>query len=228
MAVESVTVLSASFSVWFQSCTSVKFIIVFRYSNTEIAEGATWDTMQVKNPYRMCRDRVRIAKAKLEQDLARGAKKKKGLCNYTGQKKKTKESVCSLISKKGELMATDMEKDEELLLSSSSQSSLAWQSGLPLLSSPWSSRFMWGEVKSLPLQAKSTFRTTWGSWTATSILDLKIHITEIWGNWLMLLSHCPSYLNSGQLGEVPSDWKKGNWKPVSLTSVPAKIMVKIR
>lgn len=52
----------------------------------------------------MCRNRLRKAKATLEQDLVRD--------KYTGQNRKAKESVLPLIYKKGELMITDMEKAE--------------------------------------------------------------------------------------------------------------------
>lgn len=45
-------------------------------------------------------DGVRKAKAKLEQDLAGGANYKKGLCKYTGHKRRPR-SVCSLKARIG-------------------------------------------------------------------------------------------------------------------------------
>lgn len=57
-------------------------------------KAGTGDLSKYRVMVRMCRDRVRKAKAKLEQDLARDMKNhKKGFCKYIAQKRKDKESV---------------------------------------------------------------------------------------------------------------------------------------
>jgi len=64
---------------------------------------------------RLCRDGIRKAKAQLEMNLARDAKKsEKGFYRYVIQKRKVKESVSPLLSKTGKLVTTDKEKAEVL------------------------------------------------------------------------------------------------------------------
>jgi len=56
----------------------------------------------------LCRDAVRKAKAQLELNLARDAKKKKkGFYRYVSQRRKLKESVPTLMSNSGKLVTTD-------------------------------------------------------------------------------------------------------------------------
>ncbi|KFQ20168.1 hypothetical protein N332_09221, partial [Mesitornis unicolor] len=63
----------------------------------------------------VCRDKVRKAKAWLELNMVRDAKKtKKGFYRYVNQKRKVKESFPSLMSSNGELVTTDEEKAEVL------------------------------------------------------------------------------------------------------------------
>ncbi|KAK4816289.1 hypothetical protein QYF61_014587 [Mycteria americana] len=73
----------------------------------------TWE--EYRDTARLGRDGVRKAKAQLELNLARDAKNnKKGFYRYTNQKRKVKESVPPLMNKNGDLVSTDEEKAEVL------------------------------------------------------------------------------------------------------------------
>ncbi|KFM04153.1 hypothetical protein AS27_10717, partial [Aptenodytes forsteri] len=63
----------------------------------------------------LCRDGASKAKVRLELNLARDTKNnKKGFYRYVNHKRKVKESVPSLMSRTGKLVATDKEKAEVL------------------------------------------------------------------------------------------------------------------
>ena len=65
---------------------------------------------------RLCRDGVRKAKALLELNLARDAKKnRKGFYRYLNQKSQVQEGIQPLASDIGKLVATDKEKAEVLI-----------------------------------------------------------------------------------------------------------------
>ncbi|KAK4831209.1 hypothetical protein QYF61_016046 [Mycteria americana] len=76
----------------------------------------SWE--EYRDAARLCRGRVRKAKAQLELNLARDAKNsKKGFYRYVSQKRKVKESLPpppAPISKTGKLVTTDEEKAEVL------------------------------------------------------------------------------------------------------------------
>jgi len=56
---------------------------------------------EYRDALRLCREGVRRGKGQLELNLARNAKNnKKGFCRYVRQKKKVKESIHSLMSKR--------------------------------------------------------------------------------------------------------------------------------
>ena len=70
---------------------------------------------EYKEAARLCRDGIRKAKACLEINLARNAKKnKKGFYRYLNQKRKVQEGIPPLVSNKGRLVTTDKEKVEVL------------------------------------------------------------------------------------------------------------------
>jgi len=76
-------------------------------------EQVTWE--KYMDTARLCRVGVRKAKAQMELDLARGAKRyKKGFCKYINQKRDIWESVCSLVSNTSRLVTIDKEMDEVL------------------------------------------------------------------------------------------------------------------
>ena len=68
-----------------------------------------------KEAVRLCSVAVRKAKAQLELNLARDAKKnKKGFYRYLNQNRKVQQGVPSLASDTGRLVTTDKEKAEVL------------------------------------------------------------------------------------------------------------------
>jgi len=74
----------------------------------------TWE--EYRDAARLRRD-ARKVKAKLQLDLARGAKKnKEGFYRHSNQKRKAQEGVTFLESNTGRLVTTDKEKAEVLKL----------------------------------------------------------------------------------------------------------------
>ena len=64
---------------------------------------------------RVCRDRIRKAKAQMELNLVRDATdNKKGFYRYIGRRRQAKESVLPPMKGNGELASSDIEKAEVL------------------------------------------------------------------------------------------------------------------
>ncbi|KFR04018.1 hypothetical protein Y956_04669, partial [Nipponia nippon] len=63
---------------------------------------------------RLCREKIRKVKARLELNQARDVKNNKGINRYINQKRKVKESIPPLRSSSGKLVTTDEEKAEVL------------------------------------------------------------------------------------------------------------------
>jgi len=202
---------------------------------------ATWgDYMEVAE---VCREEVRKAKARLELRLATAVKeKKKSFYKYTSGKRRSKENLHPVLDAAGNVTTEDREKAEVLtaFFTSAFNSQISYPQGTlcPDLE-------VWDATQNTrPVIQLETVREL--------LLPLDCHksmgpdgfhpgvLKELAGVIAGPLSAI--YQHSWLSGEVPEDWsladvtpiyKKGrkedpgNYRPVSLTSVPENVMEQI-
>ncbi|CAM5150605.1 unnamed protein product [Natator depressus] len=194
---------------------------------------------EYKNIAGACRNEIRRAKSHLELQLARGVKSnKKGFFRYVGNKKKAKESVGPLLNEGGNLVTEDVEKANVLnaFFASVFTNKVSSQTAALGITA-------WG-VDGQPSVEKEVVRDY--------LEKLDVHKSmgpdELHPRVLKELAAVIAeplaiiFENSWRMGEVPDDWKKanvvpifkkgkkedpGNYRPVSLTSVPGKIMEQV-
>ncbi|CAM4495102.1 unnamed protein product [Caretta caretta] len=194
---------------------------------------------EYKNIARACRNVIRRAKSHLELQLARDVKSnKKGFFRYVGNKKKAKESVGPLMSEGGNLVTEDVEKANVLNAFFASVFTNKVSSQTAALGiTTW-------VIDGQPSVEKEVVRDY--------LEKLDVHKSmgpdELHPRVLKELAAVIAeplaiiFENSWRTGEVPDDWKKanvvpifkkgkkedpGNYRPVSLTSVPGKIMEQV-
>ncbi|XP_068809550.1 uncharacterized protein [Struthio camelus] len=200
---------------------------------------ATWE--EYRDVVRVCRDATRKTKAHLELNLARDVKdNKKGFFKYITSKRKTRENVGLLLNGAGALVTKDIEKAELL--------NAAFASGFTAKASPQEfqtlgTREEGRRKEDSPLVEEDQVRD----------LKLDIHksmgpdgmhpqvlreLADVIARPLSII-----FERSWRSGEVPEAWKKaivtpppppvfqkgkkeepGNSRPVSLTSIPGKVM----
>ncbi|CAM5103935.1 unnamed protein product [Natator depressus] len=194
---------------------------------------------EYKNIARACRNEIRRAKSHLELQLARDVKSnKKGFFRYVGNKKKAKESVGPLLNEGGNLVTEDVQKANVLnaFFASVFTNKVSSQTAALGITT-------WG-VDGQPSVEKEVVRDY--------LEKLDVHKSmgpdELHPRVLKELAAVIAeplaiiFENSWRTGEVPDDWKKanvvpifkkgkeedpGNYRPVSLTSVPGKIMEQV-
>ena len=80
----------------------------------------------------MCRDKIRKAKAQMEQNFVKDVKdNKKEFYRYIGRRRQAKESIPPLVKGNGELASSDTEKAEVLNECFASVFTGGWASRLP-------------------------------------------------------------------------------------------------
>ncbi|CAM4648647.1 unnamed protein product [Lepidochelys kempii] len=194
---------------------------------------------EYKNIARACRNYIRRAKSHLELQLARDVKSnKKGFFRYVGNKKKAKESVGPLLNEGGNLVTEDVEKANVLnaFFASIFTNKVSSQTAALGITK-------WGrdgqpsveiEVVRDYLEKLDVHKSMGPDELHPRVLK---ELAAVIAEPLAII-----FENSWRTGEVPDDWKKanvvpifkkgkkedpGNYRPVSLTSVPGKIMEQV-
>ncbi|CAM5144011.1 unnamed protein product [Natator depressus] len=194
---------------------------------------------EYKNIARAYRKDIRRAKSHLELQLARDVKSnKKGFFRYVGNKKKAKESVGPLLNEGGNLVTEDVEKANVLnaFFASVFTNKVSSQTAALGITE-------WGrdgqpsveiEVVRDYLEKLDVHKSMGPDELHPRVLK---ELAAVIAEPLAII-----FENSWRTGEVPDDWKKanvvpifkkgkeedpGNYRPVSLTSVPGKIMEQV-
>ncbi|KAK4828588.1 hypothetical protein QYF61_000040 [Mycteria americana] len=196
-----------------------------------------------KGVVRLCREKIRRAKAELELNQAAAVKdNKKHFFKYISSKRRAKENLQLLVDRGGNTVTKDEEKAEVLnaffasVFNSRADCSLGTQpleledrdgdqNGAPIIQ---------GEMVSDLLHHLDTHKSMGPDEIHPRVLK---ELAEVLTKPLSII-----YQQSWLTGEVPADWtlanvtpifKKGrkedpgNYRPVSLTSVPGKLMEQI-
>ncbi|CAM4551684.1 unnamed protein product [Caretta caretta] len=194
---------------------------------------------EYKNIARACRNEIRRAKSHLELQLVRDVKSnKKGFFRYVGNKKKAKESVGPLMNEGGNLVMEDVEKANVLnaFFASVFTNKVSSQTAALGITT-------WG-IDGQPSVEKEVVRDYLEKLDVHKSMEPdELHPRVL--KELVAVTAEPLAIileNSWRTGEVPDDWKKanvvpifkkgkkedpGNYRPVSLTSVPGKIMEQV-
>ncbi|CAM4697277.1 unnamed protein product [Lepidochelys kempii] len=194
---------------------------------------------EYKNIARACRNVIRRAKSHLELQLARDVKSnKKGFFRYVGNKKKAKECVGPLLNEGGNLVTEDVEKANVLNAFFASVFTNKVSSQTAVLGITKCGR---DGQPSVEIEAVRDYLEKLDVHKSMGPDELHPRVLKelaaVIAEPLAII-----FENSWRTGEVPDDWKKanvvpifkkgkkedpGNYRPVSLTSVPGKIMEQV-
>ncbi|KAK4826229.1 hypothetical protein QYF61_006270 [Mycteria americana] len=175
-----------------------------------------------KGVARLCKEKIRRAKAELELNLAAAVKdNKKHFFKYISSKRRGKENLQPLVDGGGNTVTKDEEKAEPLELEDRDGD----QNGAPIIQ---------GEMVSDLLHHLDTHKSMGPDDIHPRVLK---ELADVLTKPLSII-YQPFWLT----GEVPVDWRlanvtpifkkgqkedPGNYRPVSLTSVPGKLMGQI-
>ncbi|CAM5172065.1 unnamed protein product [Eretmochelys imbricata] len=194
---------------------------------------------EYKNIARASRNEIRRAKSHLELHLARDVKSnKKGFFRYVGNKKKAKESVGPLMNEGGNLVTEDVEKANVLnaFFASVFTNKVSSQTAVLGITT-------WG-IDGQPSVEKEVVRDYLEKLDVHKSMGLDELHPRVLKELAAVIAEALAIIfeNSWRTGEVPDDWIKanvvpifkkgkkedpGNYRPVSLTSVPGKIMEQV-
>ncbi|CAM5166679.1 unnamed protein product [Natator depressus] len=193
---------------------------------------------EYKNIARACRSEIRKAKSHLEWQLARDVKSnKKGFFRYVSNKKKVKESVGPLWNEGGNQVTEDVKVNVLTAFFASVFTNKVSSQTTALGSTAWGG----GDQPSIEKEVVRDYLEKLEEHKSMGPAALHPRVLKELVN-VIAEPLAIIFENSWQLGEVPDDWKKanvvpifkkgkkedpGNYRPVSLTSVPGKIMEQV-
>ncbi|GAB0206875.1 mitochondrial enolase superfamily member 1 [Grus japonensis] len=198
---------------------------------------ATWE--EYRDVVRVCRDATRKAKAHLELNLAMDVKdNKKGFFKYISSKRKTRENVGLLLNEVGALVTEDTEKME--LLNAFFASVFTAKVGPQETQTLEVGEKVWRK-EDFPLVEEDRVREHLGKLNIHKSMGPDGMHPRVLRELADVIARPLSIIfeRSWRTGEVPEDGRKanvtlvfkkgkeedpGNYRPVSLTSIPEKVM----